>query len=558
MAVVGQQLTAPESGWKRYDDKNPCFKYQGQWADYVYSSHYQGSHKATSIQNDKVSFKFYGTKLRIIGYRSSEYSTSIEIKIDGIAYIYSQQGASQFQTILFEATGLMLDQHLVEIKKLDASGTNAYIGLDAIDIDSTGRLLHPDEVTSIYDLSVGKRIRCHYTAGSNQFGTFSDLGKETSDFIPSASTATPNGDFYWICVGYDYLERLKLVADRNIQIGISWDTLNAAGIVTGKEIYFTEVPSAKFNIRLLTGGISSTDKDNEWDKIIVESNLGGTITPGDNNVWNWNGVWSLTSTTRTEIGATARVVRGQAFVANYSHVYTPDTSSTSGPVGFRPVLLSSLPSFEIESKELIPSTVWYTDTGTITLSASITHLNNIQIQYRILVNNNQVYPTEGYTSLQPTPTTIVVTFDKTLLTERENLIELQVQDEYGNKTSWDYTIIKENIDTVTAERRFEFPGEWNQEDNSKISIELGGGLKLVEGVLNQDYYVTTTNLNHIITLGRSNIINVVVDGSDDIIENVNFIEDMTTPTPLGAGYVSEYDLRLNRFTDINTIAVIIK
>ncbi len=213
---------------------------------------------------------------------------------------------------------------------------------------------------------------------------------------------------------------------------------------------------------------------------------------------------------------------------------------------------------QIKNQELIPSTIWYTDTGTITLSATITHSDNRQIQYKVLVNNNQVYPAEGYTPLQPTPATITVTFDKAFLNERENLIKLEVQDEYGTKTSWDYTIIKEDIDTITAERRFEFPEEWNQEDSSKVSIELGEGLRLVEGVLNQDYYITTTNLNHIMTLGRSNIINVVVDGSDDIVENVDFEEDMTAPTPLGEGYMSEYDLRLDRFTDINRILVLIK
>src|SRR5690606_15278343 len=61
---------------------------------------------------------------------------------------------------------------------------------------------------------------------------FSVLGEETSDFIPAASSATPNGDFYWICVDRDYLGRWKLIADRNIQSGISWDTLNSLGIAS--------------------------------------------------------------------------------------------------------------------------------------------------------------------------------------------------------------------------------------------------------------------------------------------------------------------------------------
>ena len=87
------------------------------------------------------------------------------------------------------------------------------------------------------------------------------------------------------------------------------------------------------SIRPMTGGTSTTDKDNEWDKIIAESSLGGTITPGDDNVWHWQNLWSWTSTTNYS-GPTVRVVRGNSAVTTSSQ-----TDSTLGKAGFRPVML---------------------------------------------------------------------------------------------------------------------------------------------------------------------------------------------------------------------------
>ncbi|GED17654.1 hypothetical protein D1872_202580 [compost metagenome] len=66
-------------------------------------------------------------------------------------------------------------------------------------------------------------------------------------------------------------------------------TLNSAGIVhdSGLPIKINNAPETfATTIRLLTGGVSSTDKENEWDQYIVNSSLNGTIIPGDNAVWN--------------------------------------------------------------------------------------------------------------------------------------------------------------------------------------------------------------------------------------------------------------------------------
>lgn len=322
MATIGQQLNSPEPGWKRYEDTHPAIKYEGLgWTS-------SATETVTTSSDGKISFKFKGTKLRILGL-SNNVRSSHKIVIDdnSIVSVYSNyRSTAQEKTLIYEITGLNDTIHMVEITKVD---DNMYFGIDAIDIDDTGRLYHPDEVENISDLDIGSRIRCHYTASSNTVGTFSGLGAETGDFIPSASTPTPNGDFYFICVDRDHLDRWVLIADRNIQTGIAWTTLNNNGFVFGREINFDGVSGYRFKIRIPTGGISSSDKDNEWDRYVVNSTLNGKIVPGDKSVWNW-GVYSWTSTA----SGSNRVIRGSGSVAGYT-----SASPTYARYGFRPVLI---------------------------------------------------------------------------------------------------------------------------------------------------------------------------------------------------------------------------
>lgn len=344
------------------------------------------------------------------------------------------------------------------------------------------------EKTKISDMQVGECIPCRYTAlTSGQVGIFSELGTCTTPEIPVTGTATPDGKFYLIMTGYDSQGRKKLVADRNIQTGISWDTLNSAGLcseiqltdyyvdilpvltsnttpspyvvsasnerttdykafqafdkssrgwacngvpdgtswikidlgsiqqidqyklnpnafncsypirswklqisndgITWTDVHIIsiqnsnqlyDIPSticrylkwiplkaetgatyhsireitlyikkilttnnSNISIRLPTGGISAIDRDNEWDKIIVESNLGGTITPGDNNVWNAYNSRARSWTSTTGSASTARIIRGglTAISGDTIASWNQDNSANNTSRGFRPVML---------------------------------------------------------------------------------------------------------------------------------------------------------------------------------------------------------------------------
>jgi YVTN family beta-propeller protein len=91
--------------------------------------------------------------------------------------------------------------------------------------------------TKIEDMSIGDIIPCRYKASSGVAGVFSELGTCTATEIPITGTSTPNGLFYFI-----KNENGMLVADRVIQTGISWDTLNTARYVQGKLVGAVTIP----------------------------------------------------------------------------------------------------------------------------------------------------------------------------------------------------------------------------------------------------------------------------------------------------------------------------
>ncbi|MBT2284661.1 discoidin domain-containing protein [Paenibacillus polymyxa] len=550
--TIGSQLTAHDSGWKRYDDNISSIKYVGNFTNGVGAGAYNGYSNYTSTIGDKIVFDFEGTKLRLIGARYTNRSDLIEVYVDGIVHgTHSQLGSELAQVLQVEIVGLTQARHRVEIvNRASESATNAkttFMALDAIDIDSDGRLFHPDEVTSIVGIEIGKRIRCHYQAStSGTVGTFSGLGKENSSFIPtSGSISTPNGDFYFIVVE-NWNGDLKLIADRNVQNLISWDALNKDGMVYGIDtiferelsptellgipfastslnasrtpdkafdgivssssvywysdavasvqwigydfgagnekvisriglsgfshtynyspknfiiqgsndniswidlrsvidsgisagvisafdfnnenafryyrIYITEayrtatigvvntglaefkfwesdpiITTKSSSIRLLTGGISTTDKDNEWDKYIVNSTLDGTIIAGDNNVWNWNvPTYSWVSSTGPNSGS--RAARGY----NSNSTWAQSTQGTAGTtnMGFRPMIL--LPNMlmikhflkingEYKIYELGSST-W--NTISATLPSEDTFINEGMDDLSVLDRKNEVF-----------------------------------------------------------------------------------------------------------------------------------------------------------------------
>lgn len=142
MATLGQTLKQPEEGWKRYDDKDSNIEYIGEWKDAPIADKWLGTGTTSHKQNDILRFNFTGDKLRIIGVNAPNNSNNMEIKIDDviITNISCRKSSTVWQCLVYEIIGLEQKEHFVEIINLDATASNNYFGMDAIDIDENGIL----------------------------------------------------------------------------------------------------------------------------------------------------------------------------------------------------------------------------------------------------------------------------------------------------------------------------------------------------------------------------------------------------------------------------------
>jgi hypothetical protein len=90
--------------------------------------------------------------------------------------------------------------------------------------------------TNISDMKIGDIIPCRCTVTTaNTPAVFSELGTCITAEIPVTGTPTPDGLFY-----FRKVDKGLLIADRVVQTGISWDTLNSARYIQG--IYINAIP----------------------------------------------------------------------------------------------------------------------------------------------------------------------------------------------------------------------------------------------------------------------------------------------------------------------------
>ncbi|MDD1503987.1 DUF115 domain-containing protein [Lysinibacillus sp. CNPSo 3705] len=235
-----------------------------------------------------IQFRFMGNKLSIYGSNHSKVVLDLKVIIDNKITNLSINSIENVIDDLYirkeikTFTNLNDEIHNVTIEVLSESPNFTFHG---IEINKSGRSFHIHEVERIEDLTVGKRIRCHYEAFKNNVGHFSGWGKEESPFLEIIPRANPYGDFYFICV-----EDGKLIADRNVQNEISWLTLETNDIAT---ISGYQDKKLGIIVTLPTGGKFRDDQENDWFKYIKNSfknNLGIT-----NSDFYWNCVSDFTS-----------------------------------------------------------------------------------------------------------------------------------------------------------------------------------------------------------------------------------------------------------------------
>ncbi|MDK8188847.1 discoidin domain-containing protein [Paenibacillus sp. UMB7766-LJ446] len=143
--LIGKVSTTPDAGWSRYDIVTTLdnISYTGTWnTNSTYTACWGGTLTSTSTFG-KMSFWFYGTKLRIYDSSNTNRSTKNSVIIDGVSRVYSAYRASALdQVMVFEITDLSLGYHYVEIS-IPSSETGKILAIDSIEIDSTGEFRNP-------------------------------------------------------------------------------------------------------------------------------------------------------------------------------------------------------------------------------------------------------------------------------------------------------------------------------------------------------------------------------------------------------------------------------
>ncbi|PVC75099.1 hypothetical protein C2I27_04225 [Priestia megaterium] len=222
----------------------------------------------------------------------------------------------------------------------------------------------------VAEMNVGDYIKCYYSyhsqgaITSNKAGVLWGLGNETQPNLvekPVTGEASTSSSKYFYFVKVD---KGLLIADRVCQNSISWDILNAGGVIQGKPYSFSTIAdvvveglASQENIlgilRSLGGGNSyaTTDGksspmdtsngawpvDNEWDTYIVRKDYG---TGGRDDVWHWNNIATWCQDTpldgvRFSSGNNSRRT-GRGFLSA-ANIEADVSSKIAATWGFRPV-----------------------------------------------------------------------------------------------------------------------------------------------------------------------------------------------------------------------------
>ena len=140
-------------------------------------------------------------------------------------------------------------------------------------------------------------------------------------YVPSQTIEvgemTPSKEIGWVAVNG------LLIADQCLLTNISWDDLDAQGLVSGKEI---TVQGFRFKIRLLKVG-SEDNVPNEWDAAL-------DTVGEDDPLWHWRGkyFWGQESVSGV---ASYRVCRGYYSARSFAWNSSGTRYAT---LGFRPAL----------------------------------------------------------------------------------------------------------------------------------------------------------------------------------------------------------------------------
>ncbi|NRT34562.1 putative repeat protein (TIGR01451 family) [Clostridium beijerinckii] len=140
-ATLGQQLTSPESGWKRINNNNVNITYPASIGTDYDSQSYGGDAYGIPANNE-IKFNIISDKIRIINYvfGYNQFTLTIDGKVENV----SGPGVRGYQRLDYEKTGLSNAEHSVTIK----NNNGGFLWIDAIDINSIGEIKPYNEIHS--------------------------------------------------------------------------------------------------------------------------------------------------------------------------------------------------------------------------------------------------------------------------------------------------------------------------------------------------------------------------------------------------------------------------
>ena len=221
-----------------------------------------------------------------------------------------------------------------------------------------------DEIDEQFTLAPGGRYYFDLSAMDIPGTANSNLPDSTLHYVPFTYAGTV--DAYSLKNEADNdttsYEHSLFIANYNVTHTVSWNDLNTAGLLFGKDYagggvnYTLRAPSVGFHYSY-DQNVGGTPRNNEWDVILDKAKQGNN----DNTngyVKNWQDIYSWGQDKSSAIPSSNRSLRGYR---SSRHWYTESATRADATFGFRPVLelptglaADSLKAVELRTGEFMP------------------------------------------------------------------------------------------------------------------------------------------------------------------------------------------------------------
>ena len=198
-----------------------------------------------------------------------------------------------------------------------------------------------DEIDEQFTLTPGGRYYFDLSAMGIPGTANSNLPDSTLHYVPFTYAGTVNAYSLENEADNDTTsyEHSLFIANYNVTHTVSWDALNTAGLLFGKDYagggvnYTLRAPSAGLHYSY-DQNVGGTPRNNEWDVILDKAKQGNN----DNTngyVKNWQDIYSWGQDKSSASSPSGRSLRGYK---SSRHWYTESATRADAALGFRPVL----------------------------------------------------------------------------------------------------------------------------------------------------------------------------------------------------------------------------